>query len=84
MSPFSPHLVDEETSKNDLDIVREVLKVTREVPHGADMAPTFTSSRSKVICNVFIGTSRLSVKVVGRCPIIAVLTSIKAGKRSGI
>jgi hypothetical protein len=25
-------MVDEETQKNDLDIVREVLKVTKEVP----------------------------------------------------
>ena len=32
MCPFAPHLVDEETQKNDLDIVREVLKVTKEVP----------------------------------------------------
>jgi hypothetical protein len=28
-------VVDEETQKNDLDMVREVLKVTMEVPHRA-------------------------------------------------
>ena len=32
MSTFLTRLVDEETEKNDLDIVREVLKVTKELP----------------------------------------------------